>query len=83
MRDGIDRASLTDVLEAYRAPAPAEPPGGARSPGAAGCRVVMHYVNGVAAAQIVLPDAWRVRGDERLIDDLRNQANVQASFLYA
>jgi len=83
VRDGIDRACLTEVLEAYRAPAPAEPPAGARPPGAAGCRVVMHYANGVAAAQIVLPDAWRVRGDERLIDDLRNQANVQASFLYA
>ena len=50
---------------------------------AAGCRVVMSYANGVAAAQIVLPDHWRVRGDERLVEDLRAQAQVSAAFQYA
>ena len=87
VRDGTDRASLTEVLSAYRAPPVALEPGAdpdsPRQPGAAGCRVIMRYANRVAAAEIVLPDAWRVRGDERLLDDLRNQANVQASFHYA
>jgi len=87
VRDGTDRACLTEVLSAYRAPPVALEPGAdpdaPRQPGAAGCRVIMRYANRVAAAEIVLPDAWRVRGDERLLDDLRNQANVQASFHYA
>jgi hypothetical protein len=43
----------------------------------------MRYVNQVAAADIVLPDLWRVRGEERLIEDLRAQANVHAAFQYA
>jgi hypothetical protein len=52
-------------------------------PAGGGCRVVMRYANQVAAADIVLPDLWRVRGDERLIEDLRAQANVRAAFRYA
>jgi DNA polymerase-3 subunit alpha len=58
---------------------------GAPAPSCAGggCRVVMRYVNQVAAADIVLPDLWRVRGEERLIEDLRAQANVHAAFQYA
>jgi len=90
VRDGTDPSCLNDVLSAYRVPvaasAAAESAAGAgatQPPGAAGCRVIMRYANRVAAAELVLADAWRVRGDERLIDDLRNQANVQASFHYA
>ncbi len=84
--DGTDRRTLEDVLAAYRAaPAPPAATGPARGAGdaTAGCRVVMRYANDVAAAEIVLPDRWRVRGDERLIDDLRTQANVSAVFQYA
>ncbi len=92
LQDGTDRRTLEDVLNAYRA----APAGGGAAPSAAtvaepdapagssaGCRVVMRYANRVAAAEIVLPDRWRVRGDERLIDDLRTQANVRAAFNYA
>jgi len=87
---GTDRGTLNDVLRAYLAAAPAERAAptdrtrpDAPAPAAGGCRVIMNYVNGVAAADLVLPDAWRVRGEERLIEDLRNQAKVQARFHYA
>jgi DNA polymerase-3 subunit alpha len=83
VRDGTDAGSLGEVLAAYRAvAAPAQAESGGRTP-PGGCRVIMRYANRTAAAEIVLPDAWRVRGDERLIDDLRTQANVKASFHYA
>ena len=78
---GTSSASLGEVLAAFRAPPPeadAPPPAAP-----AGCRVVVRYVNQVAAADIVLPDQWRVRGDERLIDDLLSQVKVRASFQYA
>jgi DNA polymerase-3 subunit alpha len=58
-------------------------PGRAQAPGGGGCRVIMRYANRLAHAEIILPDAWRVRADERLIDDLRTQANVRAAFRYA
>jgi DNA polymerase-3 subunit alpha len=87
---GANGAGLSD------APAPIARPGNTGSvaarPGAAapnpacaagGCRVVMRYANQVAAADILLPDLWRVRGDERLVEDLRAQANVRAAFRYA
>jgi hypothetical protein len=62
----------------------AAPPAAAAAPVAgAGCRVVMRYANELAAADIVLPDLWRVRGDDRLIEDLRAQAKVRAAFCYA
>jgi DNA polymerase-3 subunit alpha len=81
-----DTRPLGEVLAAYRAvPAHgANGQPGANAAGAAlGCRVVVRYVNQVAAAELVLPDLWRVRGDERLIEDLRMQANVSAQFQYA
>jgi DNA polymerase-3 subunit alpha len=50
----------------------------------AGCRVVVAYSNGAARVEIPLPDAWRVRGEDRLIDDLRAQSTVcSAEFAYA
>ena len=70
-----DPGSLSEVLAAYRV-------SGAEPPGAAGCRVVMSYRNQQAAADIMLPDLWRVRGEERLIEDLRTQAKVSAHFQY-
>jgi DNA polymerase-3 subunit alpha len=89
VEDGTDPGSLGEVLAAYRAGVPAAAAaahGGApeRAPATpGGCRVIMRYTNRLAAAEIVLPDAWRVRADERLIDDLRTQAHVRASFHYA
>ncbi len=70
-----DPGCLSEILAAYRVSA-AEPPGGT------GCRVVMSYRNQQAAADIMLPDLWRVRGEERLIEDLRTQAKVSAHFQY-
>jgi DNA polymerase-3 subunit alpha len=82
-----DPRPLGEVLAAYRAApmnAGANSGGGAGGGASvAGCRVVVRYVNQVAAAELVLPDLWRVRGDERLIEDLRTQANVSAAFQYA
>jgi DNA polymerase III subunit alpha len=50
----------------------------------AGCRVVVAYSNDAARVEIPLPDAWRVRGEDRLIDDLRAQSTVRsAAFAYA
>jgi len=51
--------------------------------GGAGCRVVLRYANEQASADILLPDRWRVRGDDRLLEDLRSQAKVRAAFCYA
>ena len=51
---------------------------------ASSCRVVVAYSNGAARVEIPLPDAWRVRGEDRLIDDLRSQSTVSsAEFAYA
>jgi DNA polymerase III subunit alpha len=59
-------------------------PGDARAPPASGCRVVVAYSNGSARVEIPLPDAWRVRAEDRLVDDLRAQATVRsAAFSYA
>jgi hypothetical protein len=46
--------------------------------------VVIAYSIGAAAVELPLPHAWRVRGEDRLIDDLRAQATVcSAEFAYA
>ncbi len=79
---GTDAACLGEILAAYRL-AGAAPESGSRTAAGAGCRVVLHYANRAGAADIVLPDLWRVRGDERLIEDLRAQAKVSACFQYA
>jgi DNA polymerase-3 subunit alpha len=50
----------------------------AQPAGASGCRVVLAYRNPAAAATIVLPDAWRVRPDDRLLEDLRAHPRVRA-----
>jgi len=45
---------------------------------APGCRVVLRYRSGTARADLLLPDAWRVRPDPRLAADLRGQRAVAA-----
>jgi DNA polymerase-3 subunit alpha len=48
-----------------------------------GCRVVVHYTNGVSAADLTLPDEWRVRPDEALVTELRAHSRVKsATFSY-
>ncbi len=69
-----DSASLGEILAAYRS---------SEGANGTGCRVIMQYANRAASADLVLPDAWRVRGDERIIEDLRTQAKVSARFQYA
>jgi DNA polymerase-3 subunit alpha len=46
-----------------------------------GCRVVLHYRNGVGAADLLLPEEWRVRADESLIEELRQQPRVTSAGL--
>jgi len=45
---------------------------------AAGCRVVVTYGNGVGRADVLLSEEWRVRAEEALIDELRQQPRVSA-----
>jgi DNA polymerase-3 subunit alpha len=87
VRGSHDASGLKGVLSAYRAnngsDSGSDPGSEARSP-SPGCRVVVAYSNGAAVVEIPLPDAWRVRGEDRLIDDLRAQATVRsAEFAYA
>jgi len=46
---------------------------------ASGCRVVVSYRNGIGAADIVLSEDWRVRPDEALVEELRQQPRVRAA----
>jgi DNA polymerase-3 subunit alpha len=46
-----------------------------------GCRVVLHYCNGVGAADLLLSEEWRVRADESLIEELRQQPRVRSAGL--
>ncbi|MGH8704120.1 MAG: DNA polymerase III subunit alpha [Burkholderiales bacterium] len=41
-----------------------------RAQGAGACPVLVHYENGAASCDVALSDAWRVRPDPRLIEDL-------------
>jgi len=89
---GTDRNALREVLVAYRSTAPVA--GDESNPGEGpvlrsgvgregGCRVVVAYANGEALADLALPDQWRVRAEEGLLMDLREQARVEAHFSYA
>ncbi len=84
MRGGHDAAALKGVLAAYRAHGANGGAEAAAPKACSGCRVVVAYSNGSAAVEIPLPDAWRVRAEDRLIDDLRAQSSVSsAAFAYA
>jgi hypothetical protein len=41
--------------------------------------VVVSYRNGIGAADIVLSEDWRVRPDEALVEELRQQPRVRAA----
>ena len=63
-----DLAQLKAALEPYR------------SNGAGGgCRLVMRVANDKAQADLVLPDAWRVRGDQSLVEELCHVPQVSAA----
>ncbi|MBK9245474.1 MAG: DNA polymerase III subunit alpha [Burkholderiales bacterium] len=50
---------------------------------ASGCRVVINYRNCAGSADIVLSEDWRVRADEALAEELRQQPKVRsAGFSY-
>jgi DNA polymerase-3 subunit alpha len=71
----IDLAQLKNALAPYRV---------TNGAATAGCRIVVAYRNRVGAADLALPEDWRVRPDEALLADLRAQARVRdASFNYA
>jgi hypothetical protein len=47
--------------------------------GLAGCRVVVKYSNSVGRADLALSEARRVRPEDALIDDLKQQARVRST----
>ncbi len=47
--------------------------------GSNGCRVIVHYCNGAGSADLLLSEDWRVRADESLIDELKQQPTVRAA----
>jgi DNA polymerase-3 subunit alpha len=69
---GTDVGRLRTVLTPYRVPI-------ANGNGAHGCRVVVSYRNGVGHAELPLPEEWRVRPDDALLDDLKLQGRVRAA----
>jgi len=58
MNGGADAKRLQQMLQPYRAT------------GQGTCQVVVSYGNGKAACEVVLGEAWRVRPDGKLIDEL-------------
>jgi DNA polymerase III subunit alpha len=70
---GADVKRLASLLQPYRVPANGHP-----GNGAAGCRVVVRYQNAVGCADLALSEEWRVRPDEALIAELKQQARVRA-----
>ncbi len=69
--DGVASvAKLKDALVPYRV-------ANGNGEGNGGCRVVLHVANRGGCADLRLPDAWRVRGDERLLEELRAQPRVR------
>ncbi|HVL37557.1 MAG TPA: DNA polymerase III subunit alpha, partial [Burkholderiales bacterium] len=57
MNGGADARRLQQVLAPYRAS------------GAGACQVVVQYRNATAACEVALGEGWRVRADERLLQD--------------
>jgi DNA polymerase-3 subunit alpha len=58
---------VQETLQPYRA---------SNGSAALGCPVVLGYCNGAARAEIALSADWRVRAEDRLLEDLRVQPNV-------
>jgi DNA polymerase-3 subunit alpha len=47
--------------------------------GSSGCRVVVHYCNGIGSADLLLSEDWRVRPDEALLAELKQQPKVRVA----
>jgi DNA polymerase-3 subunit alpha len=78
MEGAADVARLRTLLSPYRVAAA----NGSGNP-AGGCRVVVSYRNSIGCADLALPEEWRVRPDDTLVDDLKQQGRVRgAKFTY-
>jgi DNA polymerase-3 subunit alpha len=75
MEGAPDVARLRTLLQPYRVPSANGHPGS----GPGGCRVVVCYRNDVGRADLALPEEWRVRPDDALLDDLKLQGRVRAA----
>ncbi len=74
MERGTDVARLKNLLAPYRVEAHGNP-----GNGLSGCRVLVSYRNGVGCAELVFSEAWRVRPDDALLAELKQQAAVRAA----
>jgi hypothetical protein len=45
-----------------------------------GCRIVVNYSNGKGRVDIPLPEDWRVRGEDRLVNELAAQPRVRRAY---
>jgi DNA polymerase-3 subunit alpha len=50
-----------------------------RASNGSGCRIVVNYRNGSGSADLLLSEDWRVRPDEALVEELRQQPKVRAA----
>jgi DNA polymerase-3 subunit alpha len=81
MEGAADVARLRNLLAPYRVPPAAN---GNAGNGLAGCRVVVRYRNAVGSADLALSEDWRVRPDDELITELKQQPRVRsAAYAYA
>jgi DNA polymerase-3 subunit alpha len=77
----IDVASLKVALESYRVRnGSGTPVTGAAGAHPGGCRVVVGYRNRDGAADVALPEAWRVRPEEALLAELKTQPKVRGVY---
>jgi DNA polymerase-3 subunit alpha len=72
----IDLTSLKVALESYRV----RNGSGQGAVNPHGCRVVVGYRNRDGAADVALPEAWRVRPDEALLAELKTQPKVRGVY---
>jgi DNA polymerase III subunit alpha len=66
-----DLVRLRDLLTPYRT---------TNGHAGSGCRIVVNYRNGAGSADLALPDDWRVRPEDRLVDDLVTQPRVRRAY---
>ncbi len=72
----IDISTLKRALAPYRVNGNGAGNGAATS----GCRIVVSYRNVVGAADVALPEEWRVRPDEALVADLKAQVTIRTAY---
>ncbi|MCU0950753.1 MAG: DNA polymerase III subunit alpha [Burkholderiaceae bacterium] len=76
MEPATDIARLKSLLAPYRIDANGN---GNHGNGLSGCRVLVSYRNGVGTAELAFSEAWRVRPDDALLTELKQQATVRAA----